>query len=1257
MSNRTKYQAAVLLLFACLFSQGGQAQSSSTPDFAAIPDILNGQRTMLSVHDLFVYAWDPVKLQTQSTQLFTANGKVSQQMVSVTPAHTANPLYISAHMIADHDLLFQWSDNLYVSDAKTPLNSTALSSPPEGKPRILLASDLDGDGLQEGIAISDTAITVVKYLPSGTGSCTGQTACLTLLKSFSLESTLARTPFTAATMGDFDGDGHPEIAILSGKTLRILKVDPKTYTITSTSSDLAIVVVPNARAAASSAIRGASLSILAAACLLGFSQRRRQGLPFLCGLLVCISCQMLVGCGVATSPKVTVGDSGNNGGEALSITAGHFTTTQSEQLVIVQGPVTATDGSVLYGVNFDTKLHATLAFSAQTNNDGPYDGDIEVATANFDNSGFNQVVLKQNPAGGPTNRRIQAVSFDSKFTPKFAPNVDLNSINTCQSASIAVGNFDQTTAAAGGAPTSQVAIYVYGCQAPYNQQVVVYNVDPMTYTFTQAQTFQAPDQPTNGSGYAIRPTLLVADLQGRSLILGTPQVTTLLEHIQPVAIIGMPPMHVDCDDEEFKPAQGAQPCSVPLNVSAVPSSFQTSYTSGSSADVIFQHHDSTSWSNGFTEKVGFSSRLGAKANNITVSGKLALQQQWGNSVEHDYGSTSTTSQSLSVATGSGDEVIYRSSRVTFYLYPVLGPPVCPAGNSNCSDSEKQQRTIIFSGVDHTNVANVESTRLLWYQPPWEPFNVLSYPGNLTQLKLWNADLNVLSSPNRYGTDDNSLSTTTQWANAGNNGKTLGSTQQYNVKATASVSFTASPDLSQNTGSLSLSYQHSFALATLDTNSVSLSSSTGVTTTKKPILGGYNYGYSVSPLIAGEMANPLTDQSQLTASSDLNIFGTLQSLNTVGLDDSLAGDWWVTHYAKAPDLALNHPLRWVLQTPQVPSAGNDQPVNCLAIGAAGTTGTDCIIQAVQNPRYKISNPDDLLQYYPLSMRGLFISTSAGSAPGDSADVPQLMAGREGEPLSLKVRVSNYSFTPTPTGATIHARVYARVVAPGTREATGSDILLGEGTSQTPIPGYSSTATTATNWQLISLPDVNVDKYVGKILTFWVIVWAEQNGQPVGELAHHGLNSLPGADLTFAQALKMSEYNGNNLGIYDVQFPILSSTDAPSGEVSATATQTPMVASLTNEVTAADTSGVSGRLRLTLGPPVDLPMVKVLYYDTPPSSSAVAFAEQDIPSLQQGVLTGVRQFYTKCGAHTIYAVIAPGQTYTQTVSTALPDPCKP
>ena len=258
-------------------------------------------------------------------------------------------------------------------------------------------------------------------------------------------------------------------------------------------------------------------------------------------------------------------------------------------------------------------------------------------------------------------------------------------------------------------------------------------------------------------GYPV--AFVATDIQGRSVTLGEPTKVTIQNTIQPSVVVGVPPMHVDFID----PGDGNGPRV--FNVSVVPDGFKTTYNQQSSSSYASTTTNAASWSFGAKETASAGFTIGdPDVTGLKISDTFTAAQNLKGSHEHDHGTYNGTSFNLSATTGFGDEVSYSDSTFNIWVYPVIGKTVCPAGkvtNGACTVPQVPL-TIQFSAPDGNSQQPeaVEGQALQWYQPPWEPGNVFSYPANLDQLKAHYPNLTQLTNDTTgFLTDGSTLTQT------------------------------------------------------------------------------------------------------------------------------------------------------------------------------------------------------------------------------------------------------------------------------------------------------------------------------------------------------------------------------------------------------------------------------------------------------------------------------------------------------------------
>lgn len=263
-------------------------------------------------------------------------------------------------------------------------------------------------------------------------------------------------------------------------------------------------------------------------------------------------------------------------------------------------------------------------------------------------------------------------------------------------------------------------------------------------------------------------------------------------------------------------------------------------------------------------------------------------------------------------------------------------------------------------------------------------------------------------------------------------------------------------------------------------------------------------------IQSDLSTDTTVQAQgyltVAFASDILSTGTIQS-----------GNWWKQAYTAAPDVALNHPQRWL----QKEATGtNPQQVwfNCPAGFTSSQTSPRCT-QIQQTP-----------------------------TPGITPGGPQITTTTHGQTVTLQSRVYNYSLANMPVGATVHVQFYAQPW----------NSTIGQFQSQASNPNAFDPAVFIGEDQLARIPafyggsqgdidpcadDISPQNWVlaqtscdiGTLSAdtswkFWVVVWIEQGGQLIREIGDHGLNSIPVNQLNSLADVPIEAYS-NNLGFYN------------------------------------------------------------------------------------------------------------------------------
>ena len=1070
---------SLLLPVLFLDAWNAQAQQSANPDYSNVTDILKGKRTVVQTTDLELVTLDPNN-GPSFTQIKTSNSNQAAGgpfQYGLQGIDSSKPvLNFSAHMFNQPSAStittlhsFKNSFALWLQDIASYYGRstwTPLAAGDEPDVTCGAVADFTQDGYDDlALGLADGRILVVS--PNSTDP-------LAQPVNGGFRST---TPITvlnalkAMAAGDFKGDGGHEIAGLTeipgsgGLALVIYTVDPKS---------LAVTVA--------------------------------TGLT-------------LTTPGTTSSAQITL----------ASIARGRFTAVTHDQLAVAFS--TASGPAYVEVIDFDAGTLNAHEASPALGNPGPNvgfpSGYIQVKTGQFGlpTNPYDQIVYhSSSPNDG--GRFFEILTVDStNFTIGGTSPVPYNQF-PCSSGGIQVGNFDhrQTDSSNSGQtqlnPNAQIA-FLY-CSGQTNSgganysSMNIYSVDPSSLDVNGNPNSVSNNVIASNSSISFAAT----DLQGRSYILGPPAKVVVNQSTQPSVVLAMPPMHVDW----VAPVNSQTP--EILDVSAAPGGsqggFQTSYDVDASTTKDSSTSDTTSFSFGAKETIGGSFSIGDvdAGEGLQVKDVFTATQDLKQSVQIESGTTHQESYKLKASTTAGDYVLYTDSRLNIWVYPVIGKTVCPATKPNCQPSEKVPLTIQFSAPDQTSSTFATGTSMEWYQPPWEPFNVFSYPANLQQLQAIYPNLQQIATTAATFTDQANFSQQVTWINGSTASLTASFDQNNSYENDLSVNgaisfgeigagFEAGLDISGSQG-----------FSQLNKSVTSYSSSTGIgVASSGSFLDPPNYRYALAPVIFGS-APPTGAVDRSPLSTDVQSYGLIRTAFTADPAGPDAGGFWGNYYL--PDVALNRPAHWQLTTPTGDGAAAP---NCLAWGS-GASQIDCFGPGTFAPKTPWTSEFHF-------MRGFFISNAAHPGQG-----PQLSMATAGDQLTLQARVYNYSLQPMPDNTTVHVRFYAQPIDTSRRHLpVGNSVLIGE-EKLNGIPAFDDTAGAPLNWTLAST-SFDTTPYSGQSLMFWVVVWMQgPDGTIVQEMPGHGLKAIPGTLNSLADV--QTEDYSNNVGIYKVAFPVLPSS---------------------------------------------------------------------------------------------------------------------
>lgn len=799
-----------------------------------------------------------------------------------------------------------------------------------------------------------------------------------------------------------------------------------------------------------------------------------------------------------------------------------------------------------------------------------------------------------------------------------------------------LGRFDNLNADGTVNPDLQLAVLnaVDGAIAP---AVTIFNIGSSGSGYTLTAVSSAT------TNLLVTGKLAVGDLQGRSLRLGTPDKITINNHSSPSTMVGMPPMHLDwaipsCNDPNFP-----KNCTTiqQVGVIAQPASNYAQLNTDVKGSSQSSSQKTTSFTLAAKETVDAKVSYGIPdVAEASLEVKDTAKETYGNTVATAENSYSSFAFDASVRTGFADHIWFDNYRFNLWTYPIIGQMVCPQSIPNCTNAQKVPMHVQFSGPDQISTYEIDGNVVEWYQPVWEPGNILSYPWTEDQLLAVLPRSVINNKSDVWAADSSGSNASVTWAQGGGQSTSQSNTNSYSNDASVTASGEASIEGFTVEGSVGIDITVSGSTQTLNTSSNTHGSSTGFTVAKSE-QGVTDYIFAAQTYILGQVPPTGTLQT-LPTTATVQTSGPLRLAYWVNPFDSVVGgDWWPATYT-LPDVALNHPQRWTwTNTPQP----NRMTFNHIL------TSTSAYDQ----------------EFY--FMRGLYV-TSVGAPNGS-----QLTTAPLTETVLLQARVYNYSHVDmdAPTlahkAARVKVRFYGQLFRSDTGEyPLGASFLIGE-SELAPIPGFDSATTAADipNWSLAVQPfnpasfaqTQNGDVYV----RFWVVVWMEDvAGHLVAEMPGHGLSASPsGREYTGMGQVHVEPYS-NNVGTFKQVFYVQSPNHSPlalssgaqgdGGAPSASAAPT-----LTVEATltlAPEGTGF-GKHQITTIVRDDSAntSLHLAYYDGDPAQGGRLFDWEMIPYLVAGTPFVNRVTYTPqaCGTQQVYVVVkAAGTETTQNMSFA-------
>lgn len=1272
---------------------GCNSNDTTAPCFANNPDILAGQRSLLPVDDLVLTKVLPATNGFETLLLETSDSTLDATIteLSVTlgcefasPVPWAVQTEIGRVWPLSNDVLVTLAPTnsatgtncatdeddfvLFVSDGVNSDNNsqTPVNASPEYA-QIALA-DFDIDGLQEVFFINGETIKIFAPVNSGnaaTGEAGDPAQGLVEQASAPISSDLTPIPgATAPVIGDFNGDGALDVAWAGAVPL----------------------FGPEIQIHFASVCPAAGAQVLGTSCTSAFQ--------------IIVSSQVI---DLATTLTNTIDT------PLPALTAGEFDgvlaadTGQGSAELLVAVPNLATNDVTVSVYSFDSDLVPTAGPNTLT-----WDGVSfpSAASGRLDWSERQEqavVGVLNVESSGVQAPEVYVVTFDSSTLSMSSSSTSLGFQSAGFWVDVAVGrfdpsavngetDFDQQIAAAYQANNTNAG-YVTVLTALLSVDLPTDPTPTVTFEGSAITNLQA-----NMLDWVRQANLLQSgDAQGRSLTLGAPQKATVTAHVQPDTVLGMPPMHVDY----IEPLGGTDPAV--LNITVFPDSFNTVYDFADTTGTQATRQNTTSYTYATTESATEEISYGIPdLDSISITATEAASQTYQNAVSDTYNTYTNDSYQFQTATVFDDEVAATSRQMNVYTYPVIGRTACPenseqtgnsgdqccpstdVSNGSCTNTDNllDQLPLVvqFSGPD--NVVHLDAAvarGLEWYQPVNEPGSVFSFAGNQSQLEsdvpaqagTSTSRFQLLSEAETEWGTQSTEQVSVEWSAGGGSDVTSGSVSTHSFDASVSVSGHVSLDLFGAGGSVGFDYNKSTAISTLNASTSTFGDSTGITVNRGIDPDGptsnEDFLYAGRTYIYGQDAPTGIQQTDIAPDTTVQAAGYIRVgyvADPVSVGTVTSGDWWLQAYGSTPDVALNHPQRWLQQ---LPTSQNEEQVafNCPIGFASSFTDPEC------TPNSETPTPLSVADRPFYQMKGLFVT------PGASTTGPTAVSATLGDTVTLKARIYNYSLANMVDDTEVHVQFYAQpwddstgqfLAEVGNPDAFAPAVFIGEQVLD-PIPAFcggeaSSTFDPCTeedaprNFVLASVPwdtsQISPQPVADTYWAFWLVVWMEVGGELAPEITGHGLSAIPGSNLNSLADVPLETYS-NNLGFYNQIFSLNLPTSATSaGGFTASLSPASFAAAREEPTLTVDTVTVSPAVPLrNRGSTVraslvtnsaTLDAVLTQFYDGEPDANGRLFDQEFVPRIQESTPFVTRALWVPetCGAHTmaIEAVPADG-----------------
>ena len=232
-------------------------------------------------------------------------------------------------------------------------------------------------------------------------------------------------------------------------------------------------------------------------------------------------------------------------------------------------------------------------------------------------------------------------------------------------------------------------------------------------------------------GYGSRTRrIMVGDLDGDSMLLGTPTHITLENHVTPILFMSEPPKHLDFDPDSPEKEVENHTRDDELFVRYAQSTVESQQTTNT-----LEVEGNMGGSLGLEVSAGLN--LGVAEISTTV--KTTMTASTKEKYSTQYGHKADKSEGLERATNRDDCVLFRTTNVHVWRYPILGWTTKLKGSPDKTVPAYYQVTI---PEKETRLKFLDGMAVDWYHPVHMNGNVLSYPSSTSQIEDFDGSLRL-----------------------------------------------------------------------------------------------------------------------------------------------------------------------------------------------------------------------------------------------------------------------------------------------------------------------------------------------------------------------------------------------------------------------------------------------------------------------------------------------------------------------------------